>query len=85
MQSNAFSKKLPFLLFKFKHFWRENDVKLVPKIIFSIMVYSMTFPERTCNEDLRTNKILKYVEPMEGYSTLNFEFSAILLLKIAQI
>ena len=41
-------------------FWRENDViHLAPKIVLSIMVYSMTVSERTCREDLRTEKLTK--------------------------
>ena len=42
----------------------------------------MTVSDRTCHEDLRTEKILKYIGPIKNYGALNFEFPAILLLKI---
>jgi len=45
----------------------------------------MPVSERTCHKDFKIEKIPKYVEPIRSYNTLNFEFPAILLLKIEQI
>ena len=74
-----------FLFLRFLHFWRENDVtNCVPKFRFANMGYLMLPFERNCHKDLKTEKNLKYLYALKRYQVQKCEFSAILLLKIAQ-
>ena len=62
----------PTLLFlRFWHFWRENDVtKLAPNFGFANMSYLMLLFERTFHKDLKTEKKLRYVNPIKRSNVL---------------
>jgi len=59
--------------FQILAFWRENDViQLAPKIVLSIMVYSMAVSKGRVARISELKKFLKYVEPIKSYGALNF-------------
>ena len=74
-----------FLVFRFWHFWRVNEVaKFLPNFVFSIIGYLMIVSEITHHKDVKSENFLKFVYLHKRNSVLKVQFSAILLLKIVQ-
>ena len=82
---SPFQKKRMFSFFRFWHFSRENDVtEFPPNFVFVLWDIYWWFPKEVTTRMSKVKKFFKYTYPFKRYSVLKVQFSAILLLKIAQ-